>query len=73
MCITYVWSKQFSNAIVSFFGGFNIPGRYLPVVLILWDGLLKQQWKENIIGCLVAHAYWFGEGGGMAEGAQMGP
>lgn len=60
MCIVYVWSKQYSNAIVSFFGGVNIPGKYLPVVLILWDGLLKQHWMENIAGCLIAHVFWFG-------------
>jgi Der1-like family protein len=61
MCITYLWSKQYANAVVSFFGGFYIPGRYLPAVLILWDGLLKQRWMENVIGCLIAHVYWFGE------------
>ena len=60
MCIVYVWSKQYSNAMVSFFGGVNIPGKYLPVVLILWDGLLKQHWMENVVGCLIAHVFWFG-------------
>lgn len=60
MCIVYVWSKQYSNAMVNFFGGLSIPGKYLPVVLILWDGLLRRHWMENIVGCLVAHIFWFG-------------
>lgn len=60
MSIVYVWSKQYSNAMVNFFGGVNIPGKYLPVVLILWDGLLQQHWMENIVGCLIAHVFWFG-------------
>lgn len=59
MAIVYVWSRRFAEQKVSFWGGFAFPARYLPLVLLLWDALLRGQWVEGLLGILVGHLYWF--------------
>ena len=59
MSIVYVWSRRFAEQKVSFWGGIAFPARYLPLVLLIWDALLRGQWVEGVLGILVGHLYWF--------------
>ena len=58
MCLIQVWSASNPDVPVSFWGGFGFPGRFLPLALLLWDGLLKGEWVEGVLGILTGHALW---------------
>ena len=60
MSILYVYARRHPNAQVSFLGGILLPAFMLPLVTLLWDGLLNQSWMPNLLGIGAAHIYWMG-------------
>lgn len=57
--MVYVWSKNFRDANVSFFGLFTVKAFYMPFVLMGMDVLLGNSHIPHILGIFVGHAYHF--------------
>ncbi|XP_065183691.1 derlin-1-like [Sycon ciliatum] len=59
MTVLYVWAQLNRDMIVSFFFGTQFKAMYLPWVLMAFNFITRGGWKEELVGILVGHAYFF--------------
>ncbi|GLT72222.1 hypothetical protein SLA2020_441760, partial [Shorea laevis] len=55
----YVWSREFPNARINFYGLVSLKGFYLPWVMLALDLLLGNPLMPDILGMVAGHLYYF--------------
>jgi len=57
--ITYLWSREFADQVLSIYGLFNVQGFYFPWVMLAIRVLMGQSVVDDLIGIFAAHVYYF--------------
>merc|ERR1719440_802862 len=57
--IVYLWSREYSEQVLSIFGLFNVQGFYFPWVLVAIRVLMGGSPVQDLCGILAGHVYYF--------------
>ena len=55
----YLWSREYSEQVLSIFGLFNVQGFYFPWVLVAIRVLMGGSPVQDLCGILAGHVYYF--------------